>query len=310
LPFNELNLEMTSVDALSPNLSAAQQLSDLDGLIAAMEEEIAALETSIATQSEAMLQGEGYDFLDLLSPEYLSISASESVSPTEASALTQQSAISPSLSTYILERYDDLFKVGDMALSARDIATDTELFAEISTLYPELFAKDAWMEFSESVGQDTELRTLANQMADDFLNMKGWDKILAYSTLDLPLTQEIVRRENNVRSLQAEIVRLDRVRADLQQDNDLAWQAYSTLLAKAQEVSIAASSVGSEVRFASQAVPPLEPAGPKKMMNTAIGLAVGLIGGVVCAFLFNYLGLESNPQALWLQWTKKKAPVA
>jgi len=41
------------------------------------------------------------------------------------------------------------------------------------------------------------------------------------------------------------------------------------------------------------------------MMNTAVGIAVGLMGGVICAFLFNYLGLESNPRALWARLTKK-----
>jgi len=124
--------------------------------------------------------------------------------------------------------------------------------------------------------------------------------------LDEPLSKEIAQRELRVRGLDAEVSRLVQEKKDLEQNRDLTWQAYSVLLSKAQEVTIASASEGSEVRFASPALPPRKPASPKKLRNTAIGIAVGLMGGVVGAFLFNYLGLDSHPRVFWTQITKRK----
>ena len=64
--------------------------------------------------------------------------------------------------------------------------------------------------------------------------------LLTASVLDEPLSQEIVRRESYVRSLQAEISRLNQLKTDRQQDRDLAWQGYNNLLSKEQELKIAA----------------------------------------------------------------------
>ena len=125
--------------------------------------------------------------------------------------------------------------------------------------------------------------------------------------LKAPLDQEIVTLENHVRELGAEIARLQGRKDALQRTRDLAWAAYTNLLSKEQEIRIATTSAGSDVRFASPAVPPLKPVSSGMLRNTAIGLAVGLIGGVIGAFLFSYLGLESHPRALWAQLTKKKS---
>ena len=133
-----------------------------------------------------------------------------------------------------------------------------------------------------------------------------WEGLLPFTDmLEAPLSQEIERLELHVQELTAEIARLQGRRDELQQNRDLAWFAYSNLLSKEQEIQIATTSAGSDVRFAIQAVPPQEPVSPKKLTNTAIGLAVGLMGGVFGAFLFSYLGLESKPRALWRQLVKK-----
>lgn len=288
LPINELNLEMSSIEALNPLVSAVEQIADLDGLIAAMEEELAALEVSIQEQSDAMLKGEGYDFLELLSPERLTIAASQTALVTDTTGVMGTAVISTSLSDFVVQRYNDLFDLGEMARAAEDVATDTPLFAEIQALYPELFTKDDWMLLAESIPEETELGSLAAQMADDLLEMKGWEDVVAYSVLEKPLSQEIVQRENYVRLLQADIVRLNQTKADLQQDRDLAWQAYTTLLAKAQEIDVAAASEDIEVRFASPALPPETPVAPRKLFNVAVAGALGLMLGVFGAFALEW----------------------
>jgi uncharacterized protein involved in exopolysaccharide biosynthesis len=209
LPFGRLELQLPSADSLSSAISAADQISDLDSLIGAMEQEIAALEVSIQEQTEALAQGESYQFLESLSPEYLDVAESQA----------------------------------GLALS----------------------------------------------------RMKDWEGVLSYSSvLNESLSQEIERLEGHVRALQAEITRLSGLKNDLQQDRDLAWQAYNNLLSKEQELQIATASEGTEVRFASQALPPRGPVSPKKWQNTAIGLALGLVLGVLGAFLFDYIGIGKS----------------
>ncbi len=291
LPFDRLDLQAASIDALNPDRSATEQIADLDALISAMEQEVAQLEADIQQQSEAMLNGEGYLLLDQLSPEYLTIA----ISPTLA--LTETTGISISLSDFIARRYLELFDVGEMARQAVHVATDTPLFAEIQKLYPELYTKDAWMELVEALPDETELSKQANQMADDLLKLKGLEQLLTTSNLEEPLSQEIARRELYIRELRAEVSRLQQRKQELKQERDLAWNAYSTLLSKAQEVELAAAAEGSEVRFVSQALPPSTPAKPNKKMNTVIGLAVGGMLGVFGAFLFEYLGLDNDPRS-------------
>ncbi|HOU15416.1 MAG TPA: GNVR domain-containing protein [Anaerolineae bacterium] len=302
LPFDRLDLQAPSIDALNPARNAAEQIADLDALIAAMDGEVARLEVAIQEKSTARLSGEGYQFLDLLSPDYLTFGLTQTLGIE--SEVANSTPISTNLSTFILERYADMFKVGSLALSARNVATDTQLFAEIEKLYPELYTKDPWMGLVDLIPDTPELVNLANQMADDLLKLKGLEDLLAFSVLDEPLSKEIDNRELRVRGLQADVSRLIQYRKDLEQDRDLTWQAYSVLLSKLQELTI--SSEVSEVRFASPALPPRKPASPRKMLNTAVGIAIGLMGGVVAAFLFNYLGLDSHPRALWAQLTKRK----
>jgi uncharacterized protein involved in exopolysaccharide biosynthesis len=211
LPFRSLELQLPSVDGLSSATSATDQIADLDSLIGAMEQEIVVLEASIQEQTQALAQGQSYQFLESLSPDYLDV-------------------------------------------------TDS-------------------------------------QAAQALLRMKDWDGLLSYSAvLDEALSREVDRLEEHVRALRAEVTRLSGIKGDLTQDRDLAWQAYNNLLSKEQELEIATASEGTEVRFASQALPPRSPVSPKRMMNTAVGLALGIMLGVFGAFLFDYVGIESNPR--------------
>jgi uncharacterized protein involved in exopolysaccharide biosynthesis len=142
------------------------------------------------------------------------------------------------------------------------------------------------------------LDVTGSQAAQALLRMKEWDGLLSYSAvLDEALSQEVDLLEEHVRALRAEITRLSGIKSNLTQDRDLAWQAYNNLLSKEQELEFATASEGTEVRFASQALPPRSPVSPNKLMNTAVGLALGLVLGVFGAFLFDYIGIEGNPRS-------------
>ena len=191
LPFDTLDIQAPSIDALSPTRTAREQIADLDALIPAMEEEVATLETSITEQSEALLAGEGYAFLAELSPDQ------------------------PTLSS---------------------------------------------------------------------------------GTMHSPLSQEIADREMAIRSLKAELARLEQVHIDLQQARDLAWTAYSSLLPIVQEMSIASTAESSEVRFASPALPRRQPVSRGRLQPMAIAMVAGFMLGVFGAFLFDYIGMDSPLQ--------------
>lgn len=70
---------------------------------------------------------------------------------------------------------------------------------------------------------------------------------------------------------------------------DQAWQTYRALARKADEVNVAAQAVGSEVKFAMPAIEPIYAVAPRKVMNTAVGFALGMVIGILGAFGMEYL---------------------
>ena len=73
---------------------------------------------------------------------------------------------------------------------------------------------------------------------------------------------------------------------------DLAWETYTILARKEAELGIVAQTGGTEVRFATPAVPPQYPIGSKKKQNVAIAGALGLMLGTFGAFALNFLDPE------------------
>jgi uncharacterized protein involved in exopolysaccharide biosynthesis len=69
---------------------------------------------------------------------------------------------------------------------------------------------------------------------------------------------------------------------------DLAWETHQTVARKVAETGVAEELSGSEVRMATQALPPERPVSPSRLKNTAIagglGLLVGLVGALAVAF--------------------------
>lgn len=211
----------------------------------------------------------------------------------------------PSLET-LLSATDPITQVAD--LDALIVAMEGEVQRLETSLQAQreaLAARESYQFLNALSAESLNMETAPSGEA--LAKFTDWQGLLPYAeVLKAPLDQEIVTLENHVRELRAEIARLQGRKDALQRTRDLAWSAYVNLLSKEQEIRIATTSAGSDVRFASPAVPPLKPVGPKKLMTTAIGLAIGLIGGVIGAFLFNYLGLESRPRDFWAQLTKKK----
>ena len=289
LPFETLDLQVSSIDGLSPQRSAGEQMADLDALIAALEGEIASLETSIAEQSEMLAGGLGYEQLALLDPATTALNATP---VTGTMTLAATAPVSETLHDFIAQRYADLFDVGATAQAAQGEATGTPLFAEIETLYPELFNEDAWMALTQAVPDETQMRTLASEAVEGLLQMKGYEDVASAAVVDTLLSEEIARREAEVRQLSAEIERLDSRKTVLEKNRDLAWRTYDALLSKQQELDVAAWVKGSEVRFAAPAVPPRRPVDSNTIRNTALAGVVGMMLGVGFVFVAEYMDME------------------
>ncbi len=210
----------------------------------------------------------------------------------------------------LLSATDPLTQVAD--LDALIVAMEGEVHRLETSLQAQaaaLAARESYQFLDALSVESLDMETAPSGEA--LTQFADWQGLLPYAdVLKAPLDQEIVALENHVRELRSEIARLQGRRDELRNTRDLAWNAYTNLLSKEQEIRIATTSAGSDVRFASPAVTPLEPVSSGKLTNTAIGLAVGLVGGVIGAFLFSYLGLESRPRDLWAQLTKKQKPVS
>jgi len=59
------------------------------------------------------------------------------------------------------------------------------------------------------------------------------------------------------------------------------------LMRRLDEAKVAAQDEGGEVRLASQAAVPTEPVSPRKGVNTILGGLLGLVVGIVSAFVID-----------------------
>lgn len=102
---------------------------------------------------------------------------------------------------------------------------------------------------------------------------------------------EALRQE--ILELRAELEQESAREQELRHARDLAWDTYSTLASKAEEVSVATHVEGAVVRVAAPAVLPESPVAPRRLMNMGIALVLGAVVSVLAAFAVEYF---SRPQ--------------
>ncbi len=135
----------------------------------------------------------------------------------------------------------------------------------------------------------------AQKMARDLLQLQGMEGMLANVDADKgsPLTETLGQMDIEVRRLGADLARENYTKTELTQNYNIAWQAYSTLLGKAQEVDIASQLPGSEVVFASPAVQPLKLERISYLTPLlrilALGVGLALLMGVLGVFAIEYI---------------------
>jgi len=95
------------------------------------------------------------------------------------------------------------------------------------------------------------------------------------------LRQEILQ-------LRGELEQEEAKQRELERSRDIAWETCTTLDSKAAEVRVATLAQDVVVRVAVVAVVPESPVAPRRVMNTGIGLILGLVVGIFGAFGVEY----------------------
>ena len=111
--------------------------------------------------------------------------------------------------------------------------------------------------------------------------LESWQSDAYVTIRESSLLDDILHLQEQLEMEQARETELLRAR-------DLAWQTFTTVARKADEVSVAVQTAGSEVKFAVPAIEPADPVLPKKTQNAVIAGALGLILGVFGAFAMEY----------------------
>lgn len=295
------------------------QLADVNGLITAIELELKSIEQTIDSVSSELLTGENYpQIAKLLSSQMDESDASTFVaeallsddietvvefdgegveemtdtpSPLATPPLADQAQ--GSLSATIVERYEQLLSIGELATDNSELWKDSSLLEQIMTLYPELYRLGPVSELSEEIPMDNPLTVLSLDKAQELLQLHGLEDIPAYTAAAEPLIRAIDKLEREIQQLRAQLEAEESRERQLLQQRDLAWNAYSTMTNKATELKLAQSATNGEVRLAAPAVEPIKAkAGANVTMMTIIGTIGGMVLGIAIAYLSWFLGYE------------------
>lgn len=121
------------------------------------------------------------------------------------------------------------------------------------------------------------LARVTEEVSKQLLQLQGLEEIPNYTAAAAPITQAIVKLEDEIDAFEAQLEAEQARKKELVRARDLAWEKYNALAAKVAEVDVASSITGTEVRFAAPALAPSEPVAPKKLMNGILGGFVGLM---------------------------------
>lgn len=109
------------------------------------------------------------------------------------------------------------------------------------------------------------------------------------------LRTEIDRLQADILSTQEVFATVKEERASLEQDRDLAQEAYQALARKAQETELAGEEQESIAKVASRATAPSKAISPNIILNTALGMISGIVVGVF-SVLFIEWWIRDEPE--------------
>ena len=182
-------------------------------------------------------------------------------------------------------------------------AQSRELDAEIQRQSRLLLAPDAIdHEYVKSSDRATSTLSAAQQQADQIAKLAGLDEAIAGLAEDSTLTQAVERLSNEITALETELAAETARKEELTHARDLAWETYTTLAAKAEEMDIATQLPGDEVRFVMPATRPVSTVTQGTMaQGLGAALVIGLLLGLAGALGLEYL--SPNAPTPHIPWT-------
>ncbi len=115
----------------------------------------------------------------------------------------------------------------------------------------------------------------------------------------LPAHPKMISIQSQVEGLQEKIdeqeaktLNLSRVAieySELERESETARKIYESLLSRFEETQSEAHTQASNVLVVDPATPPSRPYKPRPMLNVLVALFVGIVGGILLAFFFEYL---------------------
>jgi uncharacterized protein involved in exopolysaccharide biosynthesis len=125
-------------------------------------------------------------------------------------------------------------------------------------------------------------RTMGEQIAflDSLIDVLE-DKLVVLQQKSQALEPDILALQQALQQAQTDQARLER-------SQEIAQETYMTLSRKAAEIRIAAQDETGDVRLAGHATVPDKPVAPRKLLNTVLAGASGLLLGVFAAFAVEY----------------------
>jgi uncharacterized protein involved in exopolysaccharide biosynthesis len=233
-----------------------EQQSEAEAALAQAERDLIAFQA----QSQASILYSQLDNKRAALDEYLSVARSISLIVQDAQALRDR-------------------------LRAQDVRTPASPSDELTSLLLEIDALNRTelpIQLQVSVQQDLGGKTVGDQVA--FLD-----------SLVQVLENRLVVLEREARALEPDILvlqeRLEEVQTReerLETVKDMSRDTYMTLSRKVTEARIAAQDTTGDVRLASLAAPPQDPASPRPLLNVAVAGVLGLVIGILSAFAIEY----------------------
>ena len=235
------------------------------------EARVSEAKESLDEAESALIEFEARNQANIFSTEL------ESLQQTQSDYLSAQRSIA-----YLIQDIRSLRR----QLSQTSSTTQTTVADDLTALFLQVKAFSTEAPVSIQLQVD-DAEALSDKSAEE--QVVFLDELI--DTLDeksVEIEEKLGGLEPEMLSLQRQIQEIEAEKSELTQARDLVRETHVTLARKLEEARIAAQEESGVLKIGSYAQPPERPAGPRRMMNTALAGAVGLMVGVFGVFALEW----------------------
>jgi len=256
------------------NLWAELFVAHANRVYGASDEELQQLEGQLA-QAQAELEAAEQALIEFQARNQASIldARLDSLKSDQAHYLADQRAI-----TYILQDIQALRE----QLARQPDERPASLADDLTTLFLQIKAFNAQASAPIQL-QVNSAESLSNKSIGETMALLD-DMAGALEAKSAEIGQRLEELQPQILSLQRQLQEIYTESDRLTRQRDLAKETYTALARKVEETRIAVQGAQSTARLGSRAAVPEKPAGPRKLFNTAVAGALGLMLSVFGAF--------------------------